>query len=69
VVSQQIKDLDLPQGVLIVTIDRSGQSIVPQGTTIIFADDSITLLANQQQLAEARDRFRAAYLVLAASTD
>jgi Trk K+ transport system NAD-binding subunit len=43
--------LDLPRGVLLVTIEREGQSLVPNGATALAAGDRVTFFALPQHLA------------------
>jgi CIC family chloride channel protein len=44
-----VRDLGLPEGVLLVAIDRNGTTIVPHGTSVIEPDDVITLLATAEE--------------------
>lgn len=55
VIGKQILDLNLPGGVLIVLIGRSGEMIVPNGGTVVQAGDTLLLLA-QHDTAEAINR-------------
>jgi CBS domain-containing protein len=50
VVGQAVRDLALPQGTLLVTIERTGQMLVPRGETVLAAGDQVTLFAPPQQL-------------------
>ncbi|HEU5016286.1 MAG TPA: chloride channel protein [Roseiflexaceae bacterium] len=52
-VGKQLRDLKLPDGVLIVTVDRHDHMLVPQGGTVIQPDDQITLFADRRQLPHA----------------
>lgn len=53
-VGKQIVDLHLPQGALIVLITRDGNHIVPTGSTVIEANDTLTLLASKEDTDLAR---------------
>jgi hypothetical protein len=50
VVGQAVRELDLPQGTLLVTIKHNGQMLVPRGETVLAAGDQVTLFASPQQL-------------------
>jgi NhaP-type Na+/H+ and K+/H+ antiporter len=52
-VGQAVRALDLPAGVLLVTIERDQQTLAPQGGTLLSAGDRITLFAPPQQLSSA----------------
>lgn len=54
VVGKQIVDLSLPENALIVLINREGKFIVPRGTTRLQTDDKLLILANKQELDDAR---------------
>ncbi len=53
-VGKQIVDLRLPKGALIVLITRDGNHIVPTGSTVIEANDTLTLLASKEDAELAR---------------
>lgn len=44
-----VMDLDLPDGVLITTVKRGNEVIIPRGSTILEVSDTITVLANKRQ--------------------
>jgi CIC family chloride channel protein len=52
-VGKQLRALKLPEGVLIVTIDRRDHTLVPQGSTVIQPGDQITLFADWHHLPQA----------------
>jgi cell volume regulation protein A len=54
VVGAQIVDLHLPEGALIVLIARRGMHLVPTGSTVIEAGDTLTLVASKEDLEKAR---------------
>lgn len=47
IVGKTIVDLNIPEGLLIVLIDRDGKTIIPRGTTQIKANDRLHVLADQ----------------------
>lgn len=51
---QQIVDLGLPAGVLIVLVSRDNEFIVPSGGTILEAGDKLLVLADKEVLAQVR---------------
>ena len=53
-VGQQLVNLRLPAGVLVVLIARDGAHLVPQGGTLIEAGDRVLLLAEGEDLRTAR---------------
>ncbi|MFW5730358.1 MAG: Trk system potassium transporter TrkA [Desulfonatronovibrionaceae bacterium] len=48
IAGKSIKDLDLPQGSLVLAILRNQEAIIPSGDTVIRSGDRITLLASRQ---------------------
>ncbi|MGJ3240410.1 MAG: potassium/proton antiporter [Anaerolineae bacterium] len=53
-VDRQIVNLGLPADSLIVLISRRGEIVVPNGNTIIEANDTLLLLADREALPEIR---------------
>lgn len=51
---QQLVDLRLPPGALVVLISRGDEFVVPQGSTVLRPDDNVLLLADETTLADAR---------------
>jgi chloride channel protein, CIC family len=49
-VGRSVYDLDLPPGVLLVTIERDQRTLVPRGATVLLAGDHVTLFAPPRQL-------------------
>jgi len=50
---RQIVELGLPEGSLIVLVERGNRVFVPAGGTVLLAGDTIHLLADRKQAAEA----------------
>jgi CPA2 family monovalent cation:H+ antiporter-2 len=48
VVGRTLADLGLPRGALVVTIARAGEFVVPNGATVIQADDALLVLADAE---------------------
>jgi CIC family chloride channel protein len=55
-VGRAIRDLPVPERVVIVAVERGPEVLVPRGATVIEADDRIVVYANP---AEEIERFRA----------
>lgn len=53
VVGQAIMDLGLPRGVLIAMIFRAGETLVPNGSTVLCAGDVISLFATRGLMPRA----------------
>lgn len=54
VAGQQVVDLGLPEGALIVLMRRQGESLVPGGTTVLRAGDTLLVLADRETLGRVR---------------
>lgn len=54
---RQIVDLRLPAGTLVVLLSRADEFVVPQGSTVVRAGDSVLLVADQDMLPAARAVF------------
>lgn len=48
-----VRTLKLPPGVLLVTLDRGEETLIPRGETVLAAGDTVTLFANPNQLPAA----------------
>jgi cell volume regulation protein A len=55
VAGQQIVDLGLPSGTLVVLISRDNQYVVPAGGTVIEGGDTLVMLVNKGCIDEVRD--------------
>ena len=49
---REVRDLDLPAGVLIALIRRQGQDLIPHGTTVLQPEDRLTVIGEPAALAE-----------------
>lgn len=54
----RVKDLPLPQGVLILSIHRDREHIIPRGSTEVNVGDRLTLIGQPEVLREAEERLR-----------
>jgi Trk K+ transport system NAD-binding subunit len=52
-VGQTVRDLELPHGALLATIERDQQTLAPQGDTLLLVGDRVTLFAPPHQLSGA----------------
>ncbi len=55
-VGRRVADLQLPEGVLIQTIHRGNDVIIPRGPTTISSGDRLTLLASLNELETVREQ-------------
>jgi len=51
---RRILELGLPRGALVVLLNRDGQSLVPEGSTLVHAGDTLLVLADNADLARVR---------------
>ena len=56
VIGREIRQLRLPQDVLVVAVERRGQSIVPNGFTRLRRNDELSLVGSPESLAEVTMR-------------
>lgn len=52
VADKQIKDIKLPQGILILAILRGDKAILPSGDTVLKSGDRVTVLCSRQSIEE-----------------
>lgn len=58
-VGKRVLDLDLPQGTLVLFIKRSGQFIIPDGTTVFEESDKVLLVTrDKEEIKECIERFQ-----------
>lgn len=55
-VQQPLKDLNLPQGMLIIAIHRGKEVIIPKGDTVILENDRVVILCLLSDMHEAGKR-------------
>jgi cell volume regulation protein A len=56
-VGQQVVDLGLPEGALIILMQKEGERFVPSGSTVIEAGDTLLLLTTDDLVESVRARF------------
>lgn len=49
---KQISDIHFPQGCLVISVKRGNEDIMPSGDTMLEAGDMISLLCNEDKIAE-----------------
>ena len=53
-----LSDLGLPAGVLVISIERNGNEIVPSGDTKLKANDNLLILCNNSMVYEVQEHLR-----------
>lgn len=56
-VDMMLKDMEMPRGSMIVSIDRGGQPIVPVATTVLQCGDELYISCTKGQLKEVKEFF------------
>ncbi len=56
-IGAKIKDIQIPSNCLITTIQRSGQTIVPKGNTVLLEFDHLIVMGDSEGNKELRNRF------------
>ena len=59
VAGEKLKDMDLPPEVLLVTVLRGDQALVPRGNTKLLAGDMVIYLVRDENAAEVEKMFEA----------
>lgn len=57
---KQVRELNLPGGVILVSLIREKEAIVPNGQTQILAGDTIIAMGSEDRIAELRTYFESA---------
>ena len=57
-VGKPLREVNLPDGILVGAIVRSGEVIIPDGTTEIMAGDRVVLFARFDQVKKVEQMFR-----------
>jgi uncharacterized protein with PhoU and TrkA domain len=58
-VGKALKDLQLPDGVLMALIHRNGEIAIPRGATVLEAGDRVTVLGEPAGIRALAERYRA----------
>ncbi len=56
-VAKALREIEFPDGCLIAILSRGGLSFVPDGSTILQEGDRVTIIGDNQGLAQLRDRY------------
>jgi chloride channel protein, CIC family len=59
VIGVRLMDLDLSHNVSVVSVERNGVLIIPQGDTCFAVGDVVTIFARREDLDKARQEFTA----------
>lgn len=54
-IGKLIKDLRLPEGCLIATLQREGHIIVPKGNTLLMTNDRLTIIGEPQSVKQLKE--------------
>ena len=54
-VGKLIKDLHMPEGCLIATLQREGHIIVPKGNTLLMANDRLTIIGEVESIKQLKN--------------
>ncbi len=60
VVDKKIKDLGLPEGIIIVSIYRGEETIIPKGDTIFQQDDKVIAIVTKEHIDKIQKMFKSA---------
>jgi len=55
-IGQALKDLHLPNGVLVLLIRRDDRFVVPRGNTMLEANDVLTLMGTPEAIRESEEQ-------------
>lgn len=56
-VGAALRDVDLPEGVLVALVSRDGRTIVPRGSTVLREGDRLTVIGDPDPLRALEDRY------------
>jgi H+/Cl- antiporter ClcA len=56
IAGKQLKEINLGKNVLIISIEREGEILIPNGETVIMAGDTISTLASENKEIQLRER-------------
>ncbi len=57
-IGKALKDIKMPQGSLVALIRRKGQTIVPQGNTVLREGDRLTIIGDAQGIKSLNQQYR-----------
>jgi trk system potassium uptake protein len=59
--TKPIKDLEMPEGSLILSVIRNGDVMIPDGDFLIKENDTIVVIVKKQSIAKIEDIFQSTY--------
>jgi amino acid transporter/mannitol/fructose-specific phosphotransferase system IIA component (Ntr-type) len=59
-IGNALRDIDLPAGCLVALINREGDTVVPNGNTILETDDRLTIIGDQEGVKSLYETFQPA---------
>jgi trk system potassium uptake protein TrkA len=55
---KRLSEIGLPKGMIIVTVVRDGEAVIPDGETVLNADDNVVILGNECDLPQVLSNIR-----------
>ena len=55
---KRLNEIGLPKGMIIVTVVRDGEAVIPDGETVLNADDNVVILGNDCDLPQVLSNIR-----------
>ena len=55
--NKQLKEIRFPEDCLVAMIRRSGQTIIPKGSTVLMEGDRLTIIGNPKGMAELKKQY------------
>ena len=55
--NKQLKEIGFPEDCLVAIIRRSGQTIIPKGSTVLMEGDRLTIIGNPKGMAELKKEY------------
>ena len=55
---KKLSDIRLPEQMVVVSVERSGEMLIPRGNTLIFSGDKLLILTKDDAMHELKERFR-----------
>ncbi len=60
IVGKKIKDLGLPEGIIIVSIYREEKTIIPKGETVFQQNDEVIAIVKKEHIDKIQQMFKGA---------
>jgi K+ transport systems, NAD-binding component len=60
IIGKKIKELGLPEGIIIVSIYRDGKTIIPKGETSFKQDDEVIAIVKKEHIERVQQLFKGA---------